>query len=63
MGDVLDDMECLIVDVHHWSLRDIDETDMESLIRFFFQYPRWKGKQATNKGLPTRKVYADQAEL
>jgi len=42
----------------HWSLHDIDETDIESLIPFVFEYPAWKAKQKTTSG---RKVYADQA--
>jgi len=41
----------------HWSLRDIDLTDIESLIPFVFHYATWKnGKAAPRKKV----VYADQ---
>ena len=29
-------------DLFHWSLHDIDLTDIESLIPFAFRYPAWK---------------------
>jgi len=41
----------------HWSLREIDETDIESLIPFVFRYPKWK--EENKKGKPKQK-YADQ---
>jgi hypothetical protein len=41
-----------------WSLREIDETDIESLIPFVFEYPRWRIGQQTGGG--EKQVYADQ---
>jgi len=52
----------VIADQFHWSLKEIDETDIESLIPFLFRYPQWKGKQATAGQAGTRNEYADQAE-
>lgn len=49
-----------MVDLFGWSLREIDETDIESLIPFVFEYPRWKAR--SKHGLP-RQLFADQAEL
>ncbi|MCI0552554.1 MAG: hypothetical protein L0287_16510 [Anaerolineae bacterium] len=43
----------------HWSLYDIDETDIESLIPFVFEYARWKaGNIATGR----RQMYADEVD-
>jgi hypothetical protein len=48
--------------VFGWSLHDIDETDIESLIPVVFRFPKWKETQKPGK--PKRKqVFADQAEL
>jgi hypothetical protein len=55
-------MECAFIDMHHWSLKDIDETDIESMIPIFFYYPRWKARGTTGREV-TRKAYADEAEL
>lgn len=33
------------MDEFHWSLCDIDETDIESLIPFVFELPRLKARQ------------------
>ena len=49
----------MLVDLFHWSLNQIDATDMESLIPFVFRYPRWKGKRNTDE----RRIYADQADF
>lgn len=54
------DLECMLVDLFHWSLRDIDDTDIETLIPFVFRYPAYK-KRA--KGGRQKEVYADQVEL
>lgn len=51
----------MIVDTFHWSLAEIDRTDIESLIPFVFHYPHWKGRQAKG-GEPRRALYADQAD-
>jgi hypothetical protein len=50
-----------MVDTFHWSLNEIDQTDIESLIPFVFHYPYWKMKQGSGP-TGTKKVYADQAD-
>jgi len=47
------------VDKFHWSLHDIDETDIESLIPFVFEYGGWKKKGGKRR----RQLFADEAEL
>jgi hypothetical protein len=47
------------VELFHWSLNDIDETDIESLIPFLFYYPHWKEKNTGKR--PAKIIYADQA--
>ena len=43
----------------NWSLNDIDETDIESLIPFVFRYPKWKDeRKSTGK---RKEIFADQA--
>jgi hypothetical protein len=44
----------------HWSLHEIDWTDIESLIPFVFHYPRWKDARFHRNGAP--RVYADQVD-
>jgi len=45
----------------HWSLREIDLTDIESLIPFVFHYPQWKdARGAKRRG--NGRVYADQVD-
>jgi hypothetical protein len=45
----------------HWSVREIDETDIESLIPFVFRYPQWK---ESLKAKPSQKAaYADQINI
>jgi len=46
------------VDRTGWSLVDIDNTDIESLIPFMFRYPSWKGENKTKA--TRRKAYADE---
>jgi hypothetical protein len=49
------------VELFHWSLREIDETDIESLIPFVFLYPKWKEERGT---ISRRKqLFADQADF
>jgi hypothetical protein len=43
----------------NWSLVDIDETDIESLIPFMFRYPQWKLEQ---KKPARQEVFADEAD-
>lgn len=52
------DLECMIVEMFHWSLNDIDATEIESLIQFVTYYPQWK--QGAKKSATTRTVFADQ---
>ncbi|MBI5951906.1 MAG: hypothetical protein HY865_09630 [Chloroflexi bacterium] len=49
-----------MVDLFHWSLTQIDETDIESLIPFVFRYPKWKSERgAANK---RKELFADQVD-
>ncbi len=47
------------MDIFHWNLHDIDETDIESLIPFVMEYPRWKERQKVRGG--RQQMYADEA--
>lgn len=58
------DFECSIVDTLHWSLYDIDETDIESLLPFVMRFPKWKDEQKSNhKREKEQAAYADQLDL
>ena len=52
--DGMIDLEIQLVSAFGWSLRDIDETDVESLLPFIFRLTKSK----TGGGM---RVYADQA--
>jgi len=54
-------MECSILDRFPWSLRELDETDIESLIPFVFRFPEWKAEQRGG-GKREEQLYADQAD-
>jgi len=54
------DLEYMLVSMFHWSLREIDETDIESLIPFVFRFPSWKSGQKAGGG--RKQVYADQVD-
>ena len=54
------DLKCSLVELFHWSLREIDLTDIESLIPFVFHYPRWKEGRFHSNG--AKRVYADQVD-
>ena len=54
-------MECLLVDLFHWSLNDIDQTDIESLIPFFFRFASWKEGRAGKT--PKRRVTIDKVDF
>ena len=47
-----------IVDAFHWTLKDINDTDIESLIEFVFKYPKWK--ERTDKKAQQKTAYADE---
>ena len=54
------DLECSLVDLFGWSLQEIDETNMESLLPFVFHYPEWrKNKSGIAPGL-ARTTYCDE---
>lgn len=40
------DLEISLVQSHHWSLKDIDETDVTSLLMFAERYAETEGGQA-----------------
>jgi len=52
------DLEIALVKAFQWSLRDIDETDIESLLPFVMRYGKAGGMAAT--GQMKKQVYADQ---
>jgi hypothetical protein len=54
------DIEFSIVELFHWSLHDIDETDIESLIPFVMGYPAWKARQKAGGG--SREVFVDDVD-
>ena len=44
-----------------WSLRDIDETDIESLLPFIYRYAATAGKDGKPKAkAPGKKAFIDQ---
>lgn len=49
----------MIVENFHWSLYDIDNTDIESLLSFISYYPQWKKKKKDHKNKEPE-AYADQ---
>jgi hypothetical protein len=48
------------VELFHWSLYEIDRTDIESLIPFMFRYVKWKEK--SHYGNPAKVKYADEVD-
>ncbi len=48
------------MDLFHWTLHDLDATDLESLIPFFQYYAR---RKARSPQAETPKIYADQASF
>lgn len=60
-GDWFLDLECQLVELFHWSLYQIDETDIESLLPFVFYYPQWRARATEKKtGEKKKEVFADQ---
>ena len=55
------DLKCSLVESFRWSLHEIDQTDIESLIPFVFHYPHWKEHRSRGNGA-VRQVYADQVD-
>jgi len=55
-------LECALVELTGWSLVDIDETDIESLIPFMFRYPGWKLAHTSGTGMQQRQLYADDVD-
>jgi hypothetical protein len=50
-----------LIEQHVGSLYDLDRTDIESLFPFFF-YLAERARQGDQERIPTRRVYADQAD-
>jgi hypothetical protein len=50
-------LECGLVEGFKWSLREIDETDMDSLLSFVFYWPVYK-KGSGKK----REVFVDEVD-
>jgi hypothetical protein len=48
------DLEIKLVQIFHWSLRDIDETSVDSLLPFIFRLTGMNEKE--------KKVYCDQVD-
>jgi hypothetical protein len=48
------DLEIKLVQIFHWSLRDIDETSVDSLLPFIFRLTGMNEKE--------NKVYCDQVD-
>jgi hypothetical protein len=57
-------LKCSLVNAFSWSLRDIDQTDIESLIPFVFHYPKWREKNFNKNGKPKQRTlaYADEVD-
>lgn len=53
------DLEIALVERFGWSLRDIDDTDVESLIPFVLRLTGKKGSTSTGK---SAQVYCDQVD-
>lgn len=49
----------MLVDAFRWSLHEIDQTDIESLIPFIARYPAWKAGSADRT---KKQIYADQVD-
>ena len=49
------DVEITLAETFHWSLYEIDQTDIHSLIPFFFRYARQK-----RRGAQAKQTYCDQ---
>ncbi len=49
----------MVVELFHWSLYDVDLTDMESMIGFVTYYPQWK-QAREEKTTAAKTAYADQ---
>lgn len=49
----------MLVEKFHWSLRDIDYADIESLIPFVFRYPKWKAERGVAD--KQKELFADEA--
>jgi hypothetical protein len=49
------------VELFHWSLYEIDRTDIESMIPFMFRYVSWKDGHARGNSR-SQKKYADEVD-
>lgn len=55
------DLEISLVQRHHWSLKDIDETDVTSLLMFAERYAETEGGQNLTPG-PSPKTERGEAK-
>ena len=61
MGEWVLDLEISLVERWGWSLRDIDETDIESLLPFIYRFAATTGKDGKPKAkAPGKKTFIDQ---
>lgn len=54
------DLECALVQAFGWSLWEIDETDVDTLIPFLRRFVPWKTEQATGGKLKFK--YIDEVD-
>ncbi len=54
-------MERILAERYHWTLLDMDRTDMESMISFFFNLAERAREEQHGPRPVVRRVYADQA--
>jgi hypothetical protein len=54
------DIECALVVNFHWSLYDIDLTEVESVLGFMNHLPKWKS-DGPEKAMP--RAYAEDLDL
>lgn len=50
----------MLVEVHHWTLKEVYETDIDDLMVFLAYYPEWKrriggGDEPTTRPLPGKR--------
>ena len=61
MGEWVLDLEISLVERWGWSLRDIDETDIESLLPFIYRFAATTGKDGKRPTKATgNKAFIDQ---
>jgi hypothetical protein len=56
------DLEISLAKAFNWSLRDIDETDIESLLPFVARFARTQTGAERPTAAPKKRVYCDQVD-